>query len=192
MTVRQHERLICVDSEWQYSHLSFSNWSSPETFSYTNAASLIKEFTPFVNKHFSCYFLSKHHTKSSSHCNHGPRLTKTRQAFSIFCFEHSLNNCEWALQVERLWNSSDTTYRLDDVTYSYAFYFSFLFLCINEQYHSKIIYVSYVHPVYEEGCLKTLRVGCRIQLDPLLSDTMWKTTSLTQSNYVNYVYFPAL
>jgi hypothetical protein len=122
MTVRQHEWLICVDSEWQYSHLSFSNWSSPGTFSYTNAASLIKEFTPFVNKYFSCYFLSKHHTKSPSHCNHGPRLTKTRQAFSIFCFEHSLNNCEWALRAERLWNSSGTTYRLD-VTYSNAFTF---------------------------------------------------------------------
>jgi hypothetical protein len=93
-------------------HLSFSDWLSLKAFPFTNAASLIKQFIPFVNQHFYWQFPSKHCTKSPLHCNRRPRLVMPQHTFSIFYFRCHFNNCECSASGR---NSSGTNYKVDHI-----------------------------------------------------------------------------
>jgi hypothetical protein len=103
-------------------HLSFSDWSSPGAFSFTNAVSLIKQIIPLVNWRFCRRFPPKHRTKSPLHCNRRPRLVKPQQTFSFYLRCH-FNNCECSTSGKKFGNSCGTNYKLDHVTHSNAFSF---------------------------------------------------------------------
>jgi hypothetical protein len=103
-------------------YLSFSDWSSPGAFSFTNAASLIKKIIPLVNRHFCWLFSSKHHTKSPLHCNGKPRLVKSQLAFAFFYERCHFYNCECSASDGKIWKLKwHELYKLDHVTYWNAF-----------------------------------------------------------------------
>jgi hypothetical protein len=104
-------------------HLSFSDWSSPRVFSFTNAASLIKQFVPLVNRHFCWWYPSKHLrnllftvTTDVDSWNHSTHL-------ALSTWNAILTGVSVALQVERFGNSGGTNYKLDHITYWNAFCF---------------------------------------------------------------------
>jgi hypothetical protein len=82
---------------------SFSDWSSAGDFYFTNAASLIKQFIPFVNWQFCCRFPSKHRTKSPLHCNRRPRLVKPQHTFCFFYLRRHFNTCESSASGGKIW-----------------------------------------------------------------------------------------
>jgi hypothetical protein len=104
-------------------HLSFSDWSSPRTFPFTNAASLIKRFIPLVNRHYFWRLSYKHLrnllctvTADLDSWNHSTYL-----AFPTW--DAILTTVSVALQAERFGNSSGTNYKLDHITSLNAFGF---------------------------------------------------------------------
>jgi hypothetical protein len=104
-------------------NLSFSDRSSPRAFPFENAASLIKQFIPLVNRHFCWRFppnivrnLLCTATGDLDSWNHSTHL-----AFSTW--DSILTAVSAALKVERFGNSNSTNYKFDHITYSNAFSF---------------------------------------------------------------------
>jgi hypothetical protein len=73
------------------------------TSSSTNAASLIKHFTPRVYRQHYWRFPSKHHTKSHFLSNRTPRLVKPQEEYSFLNLKRHFNNSEFSASGGKIW-----------------------------------------------------------------------------------------
>jgi hypothetical protein len=81
-----------------------STWVSVTgAFSFTNAASLIKQFIQLVNQHFCWWCHSKHCMKSPLHCNCIPRFVKPQHIFSVFNLRYHFNSYECSTSGGKSW-----------------------------------------------------------------------------------------
>jgi hypothetical protein len=83
-------------------HLNFWQWPSPGPLSSTNAASLIRQFTPLVNRKVCWRLTFKHRMKWPLHCNRRPILVQPQYIYTCYVRRH-LNICECSASGWKIW-----------------------------------------------------------------------------------------